>query len=206
MLQIHPEFESLNLLLIVGATTEAKEIIDLVREGIPEWNPAMIVDPDPRSHGTSILEVPVVGGYEKLEHLRLSEVKHAILALGRRTVSQAEEAIQRLQAEEIELVTLLHPGAMIGSDVEVAPGGSVMAGAILGPGVKVGVGSHIGAGVVIGPDARIGDACFVGAGSRIAAGIRLPHRSWLELGACLLPSEDGTAGRLSGGGEIAPEP
>lgn len=86
---------------------------------------------------------------------------------------------------DLNYITLIHPGAVIGGNVRLGKGTVVMAGAV------VGCGTHIGGHCIINTGATVDHACILGdfvhisPGAHLGGEVRVGDGSWLGIGSCV---------------------
>jgi len=97
--------------------------------------------------------------------------------------SQRWVVAKKMRKQGYMFSTLIHPSAVIASDVELSEGVQIMAGSVLQPGVRIGVDSIINTGVLIDHDCSIAENCHlapgvvcsgsvdVGSGSHVGTGV-----------------------------------
>lgn len=142
-----------------------------------------------RAHG-----LPVFGAIASL-----ASVPHdgVIVAVGDNRTRQRLFDMLRNQGEQ--LVTAVHPSAVVASDVSIGDGSMICAGAIINPGTVVGANSivntassldhhnvvgahvHIAPGVHTGGDVQIGEGAMLGIGTVVIPGRRVG--AWATIGA-----------------------
>lgn len=125
------------------------------------------------------------------------------------------EVFLRFREMGYGFVTVVHPSAIIASDVWLGEGCQVMAGAVLQPGVRcdenviintragidhdchIGAHSHVSIGATLSGDVSIGCETHVGAGSTVIQGILVGKRCIVAAGAVVtrnVPDGDKVAG------------
>ena len=85
--------------------------------------------------------------------------------------------------KEMHVVTLVHPKAVIASDVSLGTGSVVMAGAIINPGSMIGNGCIINTGATVDHDNIISDYAHVSVGSHLAGTVTIGSGAWIGAGA-----------------------
>jgi acetyltransferase EpsM len=149
--------------------------------------------------GTILADKPILGGYDALPVLKKNGIQHVALAFGHCSARVRVAAF--LKKNDFEIVTLIHPDAVIAESATVGEGTVISAGVIIDPGCKVGKytivnnaavichGSTIGNGVHICPSVSIGgdvfinSGCWVGIGSCIVQRIHVGERSYIGAGS-----------------------
>lgn len=92
---------------------------------------------------------------------------------------------EKLIEEGLHIVTLVHPKAVIASDVSLGVGTVVMAGAIINPGSKVGNGCIINTGATVDHDNVLEDYVHASVGSHLAGTVSIGASTWIGAGAII---------------------
>lgn len=114
---------------------------------------------------------------------KASEFDGSIVAIG--DSHKRLEKFANLKNAGFNLVTLIHPNAVVSSDAEIGPGSVVFAGAI------VNIDVVIGECVIVNTAATVDHDCILGNGVHIAPGVHLSGNvhveagSWLGVGSCV---------------------
>ena len=90
---------------------------------------------------------------------------------------------EKLIANGLHVVTLIHPNAVVASDVSLGVGTVVMAGAVINPGTTVGNGCIINTGATVDHDNTISDYVHVSVGSHLAGTVSIGECTWVGAGA-----------------------
>ena len=198
--------------VIVGAGGLAREAFDVWRSASGALDFAGFVStPEPPHDLLSPLGAAWLGPEEYVHELP-SDVAY-IVAIGDSSVRRRIDTA--LLDAGRSCVTLIHPTAVIGSDVHIGPGAIIPAhctvtthvhlgrGAVLNPGVVLTHDVVVGDYVTIGPNsavcgrATIGADCLIGAGSTIAPDVRVGEASVIGAGSVVIadvPSHQTVAG------------
>lgn len=105
-----------------------------------------------------------------------------------------EDARNRRQLAELilaaggDLVTLIHPSAVIAPDVAIGDGSVVMAGAIVSTGTHIGRWVTINTGAILDHDNVIEDNVHVAPGCRLAGNVRCKRDAIIGIGATIIPN------------------
>lgn len=151
--------------LVLGAGGHAKVLVEALLAGAAVV--AGIVDADPKLNGMQLLGVPVLGGDELIETFPPSEI---LLVNGIGSVGlpvRRRELFELFKNRGYRFATVVHPSAIIASDVELEEGAQIMAGAVIQPG------SRIGSNAVINTRVSVDHDCSIGAHTHIAPGVTL---------------------------------
>lgn len=163
------EGTELKKLLIIGASGHGKVIADIaVRNGYEE---IVFLDDD-----ETIIECagfPVVGKTSEAKYIEGDKV----VAIGNAKIRE------RIQGELKNIVTLIHPSAVISRRVEIGEGTVVMAGAVINSDAVIGKGCIINTGASVDHDCRIADFVHVSVGVHVAGTCIIGERTWIGAGA-----------------------
>lgn len=101
-------------------------------------------------------------------------------------IAIGNNAIRRSIAEKysnLDYVTLIHPGAYIGSDVRIGKGTVLLPGAIVNACTLIGNGCVINSGAVVEHDCEIGDFTLVAPNSTICGMTKVGSDCWIGAGS-----------------------
>lgn len=124
----------------------------------------------------------------------------AIVGIGN---AQIRRRIQeQLEQENISLVTLIHPNAVIGENVTIGNGSVVMAGAVVNPGCQIGKGCIINTCASVDHDCVLEDYVHVSVGAHLAGTVTVGHETWVGIGATVSNNVDIPCGSMIGAGAV----
>ncbi len=170
--------------IILGAGGHAKVLIEaLLKSGNLI---AGIVDPDPKLAGVEILGVPVLGGDDVVNEFPPSEIQ---LVNGLGSVGlpfKRQQIFERFKGMGYKFATVVHPSAVVASDVELGEGAQVMAGAVIQPGCCIGINCIINTRASVDHDCIIGDHVHIAPGVTMSGIIKIGSDSHIGTGATLI--------------------
>ncbi|MCI7182161.1 MAG: acetyltransferase [Lachnospiraceae bacterium] len=156
-------------LVIIGASGHGKVIADIaVRNG---YEDIVFLDDD-----ESIKECagfPVVG--KTVQVVEMDGDK--IVAIGNAKIRE------RIQEGLNDVVTLIHPDAVVSRRVTIGTGSVVMAGAVINSDVVIGRGCIINTGASVDHDCKIEDFAHISVGAHVAGTCVIGERTWIGAGA-----------------------
>lgn len=98
--------------------------------------------------------------------------------------AKIREKIQRaIEAVGCNVVTLIHPSAVVAYDAHIGRGTVVMAGAVIESGTVIGQGCIINTSASVGSDNEIDDYTHISVGSTIGNKVCVESKSWVGIGA-----------------------
>ena len=152
-------------IIILGAGGHAKVLIEALLKSSAVITG--IVDPNPTLVGTKILGVSVIGGDEVVEEFPPSEVC-LVNGLGSVGLPLGRQLLyEQFKGLGYNFTTVVHPSAVVASDVVLGEGAQVMAGAVIQ------TGSKIGCNVIINTHASVDHDCIIGNYVHLAPGVTL---------------------------------
>lgn len=150
-------------------------------------------------HGKVVADCAVKNGYEQIVFLDDDESvtkcgKYAVAGRSTEADKLSGDVVvaignarfrKKIQAgiDEKRLVTLIHPEAVVGDDVEIGAGSVVMAGTVINSGSRVGKGVIVNTCSSIDHDCKIGDFVHVAVGAHLAGSVEVGEASWIGAGA-----------------------
>lgn len=186
--------------LIVGAGGHGRVVLDILRAA-GKHRVVGFLDADPALAGTKVHDVEVLGAMNVLPKLR-GKAKAAIVAVGD-NLSRGQLA-GKLRESGLELISAIHPSAVVsptskvGVNVVIAAGAIVSAdahirdSAILNTGCivdhecVVGAAAHICPAAALAGRVNIGEYAFVGLGARVIQCLTIGARATIGAGAVII--------------------
>ena len=144
-------------------------------------------------HAKVVADIARANGYDNLIFLddnsdmkfNSNLPKHPIIiAIGNALIRQKLQNL--VLSSGFELITLIHPTAVIGSDVTIGNGSVVMPGTIINAKSTIGNGVIINSGAIIEHECTIGDFAHICPGVAIAGGSLVGERSWIGIGSSII--------------------
>lgn len=166
----------MNSLLIVGAGGHGKVVCDLAKNYYSE-----IIFADDGKVGSEVLGCKVKFSVEDALN---NEKCDFIIAIGN------NETRKKLFLKFIEKgftpVTLVHPSAIIGEEVEIGRGTVVFANAVINPQAKIGVGCIINTSALIEHDCEIGEFTHICPAAKMAGTVKIGQECFIGIGSVII--------------------
>jgi sugar O-acyltransferase (sialic acid O-acetyltransferase NeuD family) len=137
-----------------------------------------LLDDRPHTHGTSVLDVKVVGDTEALPRGAA-----CVVAIGDSRVRERVAA----EVSWVTWATIVHPKAHVADDVSVGAGTVVFALAAIQPGARIGDHAIVNTSSVVEHDNSLGDLSQVATGAHLTGGVVVGNGSLVGAGAVVLP-------------------
>lgn len=186
--------------IVLGAGGHAKVLIEaLLQSGKVITG---IVDPDPTLLGAEISGVPVLGGDEAVSAFPSSEIQ---LVNGLGSVGlpfKRQQLFERFKGLGYIFATVVHPSAVIASDVVPGEGAQIMAGAVIQPGSSIGINSIINTRASVDHDCIIGDHVHIAPGVTLSGGVSVETGSHIGTGATVIQGVSVGRGCLVAAGAV----
>ncbi len=179
----------------LGAGGHARVIIEIL-EAMGGHRIVGLLDPEPSLWGREVGGVPVLGDDGLLTGLGAQGVTSAFVGVG--SVGDAElrrRLWEKVVEHGFEIVSAIHPRALISPSAELGPGCIVMAGAVIGSCVVLGRNVIVNTGAIVDHDCRIGDHAHIATGASLASAVRVMDEAHVGVGASV--RQEVTIGRGS---------
>ncbi|SEH44044.1 sugar O-acyltransferase, sialic acid O-acetyltransferase NeuD family [Halobacillus karajensis] len=165
----------MNKLLIIGASGHGKVIADIAKQS-GEWEEVLFIDD--KSEQTETLGYKVVGKVKDL--WKYIDECACVVGIGDNLIRQSVQ--EDLENKGATITTLVHPNAIIGSNVHIGKGSVVMAGVVINSGSRIGKGCIINTSSTLDHDNELGNFVHVSPGSHLAGTVTVGDKSWLGIG------------------------
>ena len=169
--------------IILGAGGHAKTVADVLLQ--LNWNIIGFVSPE--NNGASDYRgIHVIGDDEVLSSYSPDNV---VLVNGIGTLPNKHlrwNLAAKMRHAGYKFNKVVHPSAIISSDVELDEGVHVMAGAVIQPGTKIGRDSIINTGACIDHDCTIGLECHIAPGVTISGGCCVGEKTHIGTGTVII--------------------
>lgn len=180
-------------LIIIGCGGHAKVVTDIAikcgYDNIGYLDDAPSVD--------NFMGFPVLG---KINDASKYSSEDFVVAIGDAKIRQKLHI--EFSQKGFNIVTLIHPSAVVASDVTIGDGTVVMAGAVVNPSTKIGKGCIINTCSSVDHDCVIGDFSHISVGAHIAGTVKIGNNAWIGIGATVSNNIDIVADCLIGAGAV----
>lgn len=166
-------------------------------------------------HGKVCADIAKLNGYENIQfldddkslmHCGQYPVVGATcdVTAGDLFVAIGNNAIRKKFCEQYkeQLVTLIHPSAVIAEDVKIGTGTVVMADAVINPGSVIGNGCIINTSSSIDHDNVIGNFTHIAVGTHTAGTVKIGNQVWLGIGSVVSNNVNICSGCVIGAGAV----
>lgn len=170
--------------IVLGAGGHAKVLIEALLRSSRVI--AGIVDANPQLVGGDLLGVPVLGADDVVEGFRPAEVQlvNGLGSVG--AVNRRQLLFEKFKPMGYTFATVIHPCAVIASDVTLGEGAQVMAGAVIQPGCRIGIDTIINTRASVDHDCAIGDHVHISPGATLSGAVTVGARCHIGTGATVI--------------------
>ncbi len=165
-------------LIILGGGGHAEVIIDCCY--LLNIKIAGILNKDKKE----ILGVSVIGDDDLLEDQDFVKNYNFFVAIGDN--AKRKEAFIEIEAKGGNVISIIHPTAIISKNIDIAIGTFIAAGVILQTGVKIAKNSIINTGAKIDHHSIIGSNCHVAPNVTLAGNVKLGNNCFIGMGSCIV--------------------
>lgn len=185
-------------IVIYGASGHAKVVIDAIRKSGSYQVAAVVADGVPS--GSEFEGIPIRGGRECLPRLRSEGYSHGFVAVGD---ARARQSLgQLLHTSAFQLVSIVHPNAVLADDTRVGEGVFIAAGAVINAGSVIGVMAIINTRASVDHDASIERLVHLSPGSTLGGHVTVKEGAWVGIGATVLDRRVIGEWSIVGGGAV----
>lgn len=184
-----------NKLIIIGASGHGKVVADIAIK-MNKWQSIAFLDDDQSIKKSMGLEV--IG--KSADAFTYKDEADFFVAIGNNAVR--EKVQEKLMDEGLNVVSLIHPSAVIGADVEICIGSVVMAGVVINSSTRIGKGCIINTSSSLDHDNVIEDYVHISPGASLAGTVKVSKGSWLGIGSIVSNNVNICSGCKLGAGAV----
>ncbi|WP_280770608.1 acetyltransferase [Salipaludibacillus daqingensis] len=163
-------------LVIIGASGHGKVVADIAIK-MEQWESIFFLDDN--TNIKSSIGLKVIGKVD--DYRKYIDDCEIFVAIGHNKIRQViQEEIEEAGAT---IPVLIHPSAIIGTDVVLHSGTTVMAGAVINCSTKIGKSCIINTGATVDHDNVIEDYVHVSPGVNIAGNVKIGKGTWVGIGS-----------------------
>lgn len=166
-------------LIIIGASGHGKVVADIAIK-MNCWSCIEFLDDN--ENIKDCLGFKVIGSVSEVEFY--SEGADIFVAIGNNQIRG--QISSRLESINLNLVSLIHPNAVIGKDVSINEGTVIMAGAVINSSTRIGRGCIINTSCCIDHDSLIDDFVHISPGANLAGSVTIGKSSWIGIGSTII--------------------
>ena len=182
-------------LIIIGASGHGKVVADIAIK-MNKWQSIAFLDDDESIKTSMGLEV--IG--KTADAFTYKDEADFFVAIGNNAVR--EKVQEKLIEDGLNVVSLIHPSAVIGTYVEIGIGSVVMAGVVANSSTRIGKGCIINTSSSLDHDNVIEDYVHISPGVRTAGSVEIGKRTWVGIGSVISNNVNICSGCTVGAGAV----
>jgi sugar O-acyltransferase (sialic acid O-acetyltransferase NeuD family) len=156
-----------------------------------------------RVPSTLVLGLPIVGDGDWLAaEAKKAEKGSLAVALGIGDNAARQRISRRCVAAGVEVVSAVHPAAVVARSAVIGGGAVLMAGAVVNPDAVIGTGAIVNTGAVVEHDCSVGIFAHISPNAALGGAARVGDLSHVGLCAAVLPGKAVGARSIVGAGAV----
>jgi len=185
-------------LIIFGTGGHGKVVADIAMQA--GWKVVGFIDDNSASIGTMCIGLPVFGDRSWLCTLPRESYR---VAMGIGDNLARMSAMQFLDAEKLEVATIISPSAIISPYAQIGSGTVIVSGAVVNAMAIIGDGVIVNTGAVVGHNVKVENYAHLSAHSTLGGGAEVGEFTHIALGATILPLLRIGSRSILGAGSVA---
>jgi sugar O-acyltransferase (sialic acid O-acetyltransferase NeuD family) len=182
-------------LIIIGASGHGKVVADIAIK-MNMWQNIAFLDDDASIKTSMGLEV--IG--KTADAFVYKDEADFFVAIGNNATRKKVQ--EKLEEEGMSVVKLIHPSAVIGTDVEIGMGTAVMAGVVINSSSRIGNGCILNTNSSLDHDNVIENYVHISPGVRTAGSVSIGKGTWLGIGSIVSNNVNVCSGCKLGAGAV----
>ena len=167
--------------IIIGSSGHAKVIIDALNK--TAGNEVIGLIDDFRPIGETTLGIPVIG---KVDDIKIHKELNCSWIIGIGDNKQRHRIYSKLMELKLNYINVIHPSAIMGSDVDLGVGNFIAAGSIINSGTRIGNHCIVNTGAQLDHDNTLGDFVSIAPKAALAGNVTVERGSYIGMGANIL--------------------
>jgi sugar O-acyltransferase (sialic acid O-acetyltransferase NeuD family) len=170
--------------LIVGGGGHAKVLIEALR--LRSITILGIIDADAAKIGTEVSGIRIIGDDKAISGYK-TEALLLVNAIGSVHLPKTRtDVFEKFKAKGYTFATIVHPSAVVASDVALGEGAQIMAGVIIQPGCAIGANVIVNTRASVDHDCLIGDYVHIAPGVTLSGGVKVGSGVHIGTGATII--------------------
>lgn len=184
-----------NKLIIIGASGHGKVVADIALK-MNKWIEISFLDDNEKKQLP--LGLNIIGKLD--EAITYMEEYEFIVAIGDNNIRESIQS--KLEIQGACIATLLHPHAIIGSDVNIGKGTVIMAGVVINSCSEIGKGCIVNTSASIDHDNVLSDYTHISPGANLAGQVSVGRNTWIGIGSVIINNVNITSDCKVGAGSV----
>lgn len=183
---------------LYGSGGHAKVVLDILR--LRGAAVVALLEDDESRLDMDVMGVPVVRAEQALQTLKDQGVLYGVIAIGdNRIRSEKAESIRK---EGYELLSAVHPAAILADSVLVGAGTVIMAGVVINWDAQIGENVILNTSCTVDHDDVIGNHVHLSPGVHLGGNVTIGDWTHIGIGASVLPGISIGSNSIVGGGAV----
>lgn len=145
-----------------------------------------ITDADPGKYGQLLLDVPVLGGDDEVTKYPVESIRLVNGVGSVRVNPRRRQLFEHFKSKGYRFACVVHPSAIIATDIILSEGAQIMAGVVIQAGCRVGLNAIINTGSIVEHDCHIGDHSHIAPGATLSGGVSVGEGAHVGTGAIVI--------------------
>jgi sugar O-acyltransferase (sialic acid O-acetyltransferase NeuD family) len=189
-------------IIVLGAGGHAKVLIEAIR--LSGHKIIGVTDPDLKK-STKYFGCNVLGNDDAIFNYSPSEVL-LVNGIGSMPGNNLRRKLhERMEEKGFQFAKVIHPSAVIASDVKIGSGTQIMAGVVIQPGVIIGRSCIINTGVNLDHDCVIHDNCHLAPGVTLSGNVTVGQQTHIGTGTSIIQNVNVGQGCVIAAGSVVYE-
>ncbi|MCL0053826.1 acetyltransferase [Dehalococcoidia bacterium] len=185
-----------------GAGGHARVVIEILRL-VGGYTLYGLLDPKQELWNSRVLDVPVLGDDSLLDDLYSQGIGQAFIGLGSTADTRPRQDLyHKARRAGYEIVSAVHPQAVISPSAALGSGITVTAGVIINADARLGDNVIVNTGAIVEHDCSIGDHVHIATGARLASTVRVGNGAHIGIGATIRQNITIGEGAVVGAGAV----
>ncbi len=167
-------------LAIVGASGHGKVVADIAEQ----LGFTIKFYDDAYPNKTTIGHWSILGPTSDLiafNHKNVELINNAVVAIGNNDIRF--QKIKQLQENGFNLITLIHPSAVVSQYASIENGSVVFPRAVINAFARIGLGAIINTGSIVEHDCIVGDYAHISPNASLSGGVEVGSKCWIGVGS-----------------------
>lgn len=161
-------------IIMIGANGHGKVVVDIAIKNGYKVSGFL----DDNSKINSVMGLNVLGNIDSF----LDYIDSSVFFVSIGKTDIRKKITLKLREKGAQLITLIHPAAVVADSVKVGVGTVIMAGAIINPDTIIGEGCIINTGASVDHDCCIENYVHISVGAHIAGTVKVGNKTWIGAG------------------------
>ena len=186
----------------LGAGGHAKVMVETLR-AMGDFEIVWLLDSNRDLWNRHVIGVPVLGDDDQLPRIYQEGVRHAFVGVGSVGDTSPRRRLYAMAREQgFDIVTAIHPAAIVSPSAELGHGATIMAGAVINAAARLGANVIVNTGAIVEHDCIVGDHAHIATGARLASTVNVGAGAHVGAGATVRQCITIGEGSLVGAGAV----